>query len=263
MPTDRRTRLSGTSSCEPRGRRVGHGARVLDQRLHPAERFGENEKLCTRAQFACGTGSAAQLQAHHAAETGHLPGARHRGWDGWPDRGYSTVSTAGMPVEEFGDQRGVFAVLTHPQHQRLESTHGQVRVERSRHRTGAVLQERECRVQFLVVGQQGAAHHIGVSTDVLGGRVQHDVGTQQQWLLQRRRGKRVVRQLLDARGRGDLRYRGDVGNAQQGLVGVSTQISRVRGVSADRTASRSLSGTGVWVMPHCGNTLSMSRNVPP
>ena len=48
-----------------------------------------------------------------------------------------------------------------------------------------------------------------------------------------------------------------------GLVGVSTQISRVCGVIAARTASRSDSATGVCCTPHWVNTLSISRNVPP
>ena len=48
-----------------------------------------------------------------------------------------------------------------------------------------------------------------------------------------------------------------------GLVGVSTQISRVCGVTAVRTASRSDSATAVYSIPHCVNTLSISRNVPP
>ena len=48
-----------------------------------------------------------------------------------------------------------------------------------------------------------------------------------------------------------------------GLVGVSTQMSLVSGVTAARTASRSDSATGVCRTPHCVKTLSMSRKVPP
>ena len=48
-----------------------------------------------------------------------------------------------------------------------------------------------------------------------------------------------------------------------GLVGVSTQINRVRSVNAARTASRSASATGVCCTPHWVNTLSINRNVPP
>ena len=92
----------------------------------------------------------------------------------------------GVSDEEFGYESSVFAVLTHPQHQGLEPAHGQVGVERARHRAGAVLQERKRRVEFLVVGQQGATHHVGVPADVLGGGMQHDVRAEQQRLLQRR-----------------------------------------------------------------------------
>ena len=48
-----------------------------------------------------------------------------------------------------------------------------------------------------------------------------------------------------------------------GLVGVSTQISRVLAVMASRTASRSDSGTGVCCTPQRVKTLSISRKVPP
>ena len=51
--------------------------------------------------------------------------------------------------------------------------------------------------------------------------------------------------------------------ASNGLVGVSTQISRVCGVMAARTASTSDSAAGVYVTSHCVNTLSISRKVPP
>ena len=90
----------------------------------------------------------------------------------------------GMPGEEFGDGRTVLAVALHPQRQRLEPADGQVCVERARYRAGPVLQEREGVVESLVVGHQHAADDIGMSADVLGGRVQHDVGPEQHGLLE-------------------------------------------------------------------------------
>jgi hypothetical protein len=78
----------------------------------------------------------------------------------------------------------VFAVPLHPQHQRLEAAHGQVGVERPRHRAGAVLQETERRIQLLVAGDQRAADDVGVPADVLRGRVEHDVSAEVQRLLQ-------------------------------------------------------------------------------
>ena len=55
-----------------------------------------------------------------------------------------------------------------------------------RHRACAVLKERECGVEFFLVGQQCAADHVGVSADVLGRRMQHDIGAECERLLQRR-----------------------------------------------------------------------------
>ncbi len=48
-----------------------------------------------------------------------------------------------------------------------------------------------------------------------------------------------------------------------GFVGVSTHTSLVFGRIAARTASTSDTAAGVYSIPHCVKTLSISRNVPP
>ena len=48
-----------------------------------------------------------------------------------------------------------------------------------------------------------------------------------------------------------------------GLVGVSTQISRVRSVSAGAHRVDIGQRHRCVLTPHCVNTLSISRNVPP
>ena len=248
MPTDIRTRSSGTSSCEPAVEGVGHRARMLDQRLHPAQRFGEDENLCARTQVAGGLRAAAHPNGDHAAESAHLPGgdvvagmARQARVEHLADRG--------VVGQERGEDGGVLAVPLHPQLERLEAAHGQVGVERAGDRTRAVLQETEPGVEFLVIGHQRAADHVGVPTDVLGRRVQNDVGAQRQRLLQRRRGEGVVHQHLYPEVPASRRWPGCPAIDSSGLVGVSTQISRVWPVIAVRTASRSASGTGVVHTP--------------
>ena len=61
----------------------------------------------------------------------------------------------GMALQELGDQRGVFAVPLHAQHQRLEPAHRQIGVERSRHRARPVLQE--CRTPRRALRRWSAA----------------------------------------------------------------------------------------------------------
>ncbi|COZ31600.1 Uncharacterised protein [Mycobacterium tuberculosis] len=90
-----------------------------------------------------------------------------------------------MISEEFRYRTGIFTVPLHPQHQGLQAAHGQVGVEWSGHRAGAVLQESELLVQLFVVGDQRTSHHVGMAADVLGSRVQHHIGAQPQRLLQR------------------------------------------------------------------------------
>ena len=62
--------------------------------------------------------------------------------------------------EHVDDRLGVVAVLVHAYGECLGAPEGQVRVERTGHSTCTVLQERECRVELLVVGDQHAADHI-------------------------------------------------------------------------------------------------------
>src|SRR3546814_17446716 len=93
--------------------------------------------------------------------------------------------------QELGDQGSVLAVPLHAQHQGLETTHGQVGIERAGHGTRAVLQERERGVEFLVTGEQRAADDVGMPAAVLRRRVQHAAGTAGPRPLQRRRGKGV------------------------------------------------------------------------
>ena len=61
---------------EPVGLRhpgVRHRRRVLDQRLHAAERHGQRRQVDVVHQVAAGLVPALQLEADHRAEPGHLP----------------------------------------------------------------------------------------------------------------------------------------------------------------------------------------------
>ncbi|SKV83333.1 Uncharacterised protein [Mycobacteroides abscessus subsp. abscessus] len=89
----------------------------------------------------------------------------------------------GVAGQVLGHRLRVLAVSLHAQRQGLDTPVGQVAVERARHRTRPVLQEREGGVQLLVVGEQGSPNDIGMSANVFGGGVQRDIGAEIQRLL--------------------------------------------------------------------------------
>ena len=74
MPTERRMRSDGTSSAVPDDRRVGHQARVLDERLDPAEGLAEDPQLGLGADLRGDVLAAPDPERDHASEPLHLPG---------------------------------------------------------------------------------------------------------------------------------------------------------------------------------------------
>ena len=103
----------------------------------------------------------------------------------------------------------------HPRRQCLDAAQRQPGVERAGHAAGGVLGEREPLGEPGVGDHQGPADHVGVPAQVLGGRVDHHVGSERERLLQVRRRERVVHHeqracLVRRLGQGT-----DVGDAQQ------------------------------------------------
>src|SRR5699024_10702940 len=94
------------------------------------------------------------------------------------------------------------------------ATAGEVGVEHAWDRADATLHEQQFLIQLLVIGHHEATDHIGVSTDVLGGGVQHGVGTERQRLLQVGGGEGVVHHELGVGALSCLGYGLDVGDGQ-------------------------------------------------
>ena len=153
------------------------------------------------------------------------------GWLGRP--GYSTVSTAGCSARNSATS----AAFSLCRCIRSTSVFSPRMVRYASNGPGTApapfCRNANAVVEFFVVGQQRAADDVGVPADVLRRRVQHDVGAQQQRLLQRRRGEGVVHQHLYVRRRRPVAAIGAMSAIDSsGLVGVSTQISLVFAVIA-------------------------------
>ena len=82
-----------------------------------------------------------------------------------------------MPAQVFRDGSRVGLVLSHANRERLETSEAQPAVPRPRYRPGGVLIGPDRLVQLLVAGQDSATDDIAMAADVLGGAVNHDVGT--------------------------------------------------------------------------------------
>ena len=83
------------------------------------------------------------------------------------------LADAGMVGEVFRHRPGVASVTIHPNPQGLDTAQDQPGVERPGDRTSGVGEEPEPLDQVGVGGDHGAPHHIGVSSQILGGGMDH------------------------------------------------------------------------------------------
>ena len=209
---------------------------MLDQALDRAEGLGEREQLGAAHHPPRRRLAAAQREAHHPAEVGHL--LRRGGVTG-------VVGEAGVehPLDGAGDREqlddgpGVGAVAVHPHGERLDAAEHEVAVERGRHGTGRVLDEAQALGEVVVVDGDEPADHVAVAAEVLGGRVHHDVGAERQRLLQVGSGERVVDHHQGAAVVGHLGDGRDV-DARQQRVGRRLQPHQRRVVGPRRRRAR-------------------------
>ena len=97
-----------------------------------------------------------------------------------------------MLLQPFRDAAGVGVVLAHAQCQRLGAAQREPAVERTRHGARRILNEAKPLGDVVPGRHQHAADHVGVAVEVLGGRVQDDVGAELQGLLEEGGGEGVV-----------------------------------------------------------------------
>src|SRR5437879_5596560 len=173
-----------------RDARVRHRGGVPDQALHAAQRLGQREDPGALDE-APRPLQAPELQADHAAEPFHLAAGelvlRMRRQAGVIDPLH-----LGMVREPLGDAASVDVVLTHAEPPSLGAAQRQPAAERPRHAARRVLDEPDALGQVVAVHDQHPPHHVAVAVQVLGGRVQHDVGTELERALEAGRGEGVV-----------------------------------------------------------------------
>src|SRR5699024_11864913 len=97
----------------------------------------------------------------------------------------------------------------HAYRQSLDSTSGEVGIERRRYCADATLEVEQTFIDVLIIGNDCTPKYIRVSTEILGGRMQDIICAQRQRTLQVRGSKSVVynnlRVLLDSHNAFDVR----------------------------------------------------------
>ena len=145
-------------------------------------------------------------------------------------------------LEQLDDGGGTAGMRLHAQVQRAQAAVDEEAVERARHGADRVLDEAQPLVPLGVAGDHDASDDVRVAAQVLGGGVHDEVGAELQRALVGRRGERVV-----DRDQGVAPRRATTCSMSttlsSGLVGLSTQISRVSSRTAVPSASRSVCPT--------------------
>ena len=209
-----------------------HPRRVLDQALDAAERLGELEELRPPDELdglLLGLGE----ERDHPAEVAHLPlrdlvaGVRR-------EAGVEHPLDPGLLVEPAPRSRARSRSALHPHGERLDPAQHEPGVERARARRRATSAGSRGARRSSVVRAAEAADDVGVAAEVLGRRVEDDVGAELERLLEVRRGEGVV----DDEERADRVRRvgggADVDDVQQRV----RRASRSRRAACPRRAGR-------------------------
>ncbi len=132
-----------------------------------------------------------QFEGQHGAETTLLP--RGDGVAGMVGQaGVVDACHGRMRIQQGHDRGGVLLVRAQACIQGAQAAQGQEGIERRTGQAQRVAPPHQLLVHRRVARDHRAAHHVTVAVDVLGGRMQHHVGTERQRLLQGRRQEGVV-----------------------------------------------------------------------
>lgn len=204
---------------------------MLDQGFRVAQADGDARQLQAVEQAPAGGQPALQFERHQAA-AGRLLALRDLGAGRARQARIEHVGYRRVLAQELRHLQCRFAVALDPQFQRLQAAQHQEGGERRQRRAGEVAQALQAdRVDVLLAADHRAGEQVAVAAQVLGGRVQHDVGAVLQRPLQHRRGEGVVDDGQEALAARDGR---DGGNVDQPQVGVGRRLEIDRaGLGAD------------------------------
>src|SRR5947209_3900419 len=161
-------------------RRAGAGAlarrAVLDETFRPAQRGRADDHLDARRDAQRFLAASADEEREHAAEVAHLlPRDLVTGMRGEP--GVVDPLDIRVRCEHLRDRAGVLAMHAHPRGKGADAAEHEPGVERRRHAAEDRAGPLDRLEQLAALGErQRAALNVAVAAEVLGGRVEHDVG---------------------------------------------------------------------------------------
>ena len=186
---------------------------MLDQRLGVAQRHGPADHRQAVHHRHARRVAALQLEGDHAAARAHLALGQGALREALQAR-IEHRRHGRMRLQPASDRLGAVAVARHPQRQGLQAAHDQEGGERRHHRAGHVLYADQPHAGHVLDAADGdAAHQVAVTAQILGRRVDDDVGAQGQRPGQHRRGVGVVDHHLGPCVMGDAADGGDVHEA--------------------------------------------------
>jgi hypothetical protein len=191
-----------------------HGGRVRHQALDAAERLGQEELLQPVEEGLHRRFTAGQLEADHAAEALLLAGGNRMAWMRLEARVVHPLDRR-VRHQYSHQRRGVLGVGAQPRRQRADAAQREEAVEGRARQAQAVGPPVELLVQLRRLRHHRAADHVAVAVQVLGGRVQHDIGAVREGGLPAGRQEGVVRYQQRVVRAAQPRDRVQVGNAQQ------------------------------------------------
>ncbi|MNC17917.1 hypothetical protein D3C75_658090 [compost metagenome] len=187
---------------------------MVDHAFHPAQRVGQHEDLQRLHQAVERGPIALDLHRHHRPATAHLPFAQLMLRVALQPRVIHLLDLR-VAFEEARHLQGIGALALHAHIQGLQTAQGQVAVERPLHRPYRHADTAQACQQRIVGRHHHTAGEVGVATDVLAGRVHHQVHAQGDRALVPRRAEGVVDAGEDALGLGQVAHRLDVDQVQQ------------------------------------------------
>ena len=87
---------------------------------------------------------------------------------------------------------GILLLTFHTQRQRLDATTHRIAFDRREHASETILSEINLLTEFVILDHHQSGVHFGMSGQILGGGMNHNVSTQIERLLQIRRHERVI-----------------------------------------------------------------------
>ena len=141
-------------------------------------------------------------------------------WPGWFGKSRVVDGVEGrMTDERLRDGLRVRGVPVHAHREGLDPARSEPGVKRPADRAGPELDEADLLGEFVVVQDHRTTEHVGMTTEVFGGRVHDDVRAERERLLQVRRRERVVNDNEGAGPVTDLDESRDVADLHERVTG--------------------------------------------